>query len=127
MLTAEGQGVVRDPVAAVGWYRKAAEQGFPQAQTRLALAYRNGQGVPVDRAKSVELLHQAAAGFDGLAMFWLGMEAGKDDGRAAMWMYLASIQGNQSASKLVKSMSNSELSLARTLAEKCVNQHLKDC
>ena len=43
-----GDGVPRDPVEAVKWYRLAAEQGRADGQTSLAIAYLNGKGVPQD-------------------------------------------------------------------------------
>jgi TPR repeat protein len=33
-------------IEAVKWYRKAAEQGFPEAQYGLGVCYANGDGVP---------------------------------------------------------------------------------
>lgn len=38
----------KDKVEAVKWYRKAAEQGFANAQTNLGTMYYNGEGVPKD-------------------------------------------------------------------------------
>ncbi len=43
-----GEGVPQDYAAAVGWYRKAAEQGDAESQFNLGLLYRQGQGVPQD-------------------------------------------------------------------------------
>ncbi|MFP3700804.1 hypothetical protein SB758_35600, partial [Burkholderia sp. SIMBA_013] len=53
-----GQGVVRNAVDAVGWYRQAADQGHGEAQARLAEIYYYGHGqprgvVPTDEALSV--------------------------------------------------------------------------
>ena len=53
-----GQGVVRNVVDAVGWYRQAADQGHGEAQARLAEIYYYGCGqpkgiVPTDEALSV--------------------------------------------------------------------------
>ena len=36
----------RGAVAAVKWYRKAAEQGYARAQFSLGAMYANGRGVP---------------------------------------------------------------------------------
>jgi hypothetical protein len=42
------QGVPQNYAEAVKWYRKAAEQGFAEAQTNLGMMYFTGQGVPKD-------------------------------------------------------------------------------
>ena len=43
-----GNGVPKDAVQAVSWYRKAAEQGYASAQNNLGLMYYTGNGVPKD-------------------------------------------------------------------------------
>ena len=43
-----GEGTRKDPVAAVKWYRKAAEQGHPKAYGMLGEKYRLGLGVRRD-------------------------------------------------------------------------------
>lgn len=43
-----GRGIAHDPSAAISWYRKAAAQADLTALLRLAIAYRDGQGVPKD-------------------------------------------------------------------------------
>ena len=43
-----GEGTEKDPVAAVKWYRKAAEQGHPKAYGMLGEKYSLGLGVPRD-------------------------------------------------------------------------------
>ena len=43
-----GQGVPQDYAQAVGWYRKAADQGNALAQLNLGAMHLNGQGVPQD-------------------------------------------------------------------------------
>ena len=43
-----GEGVAKDDVEAVKWYRKAAEQGDAYAQHNLGLAYSYGSGVVKD-------------------------------------------------------------------------------
>ena len=41
-----GEGVSKDNVEAVKWYRKAAEQGDDYALVNLGAMYRQGEGVP---------------------------------------------------------------------------------
>jgi TPR repeat protein len=44
----EGRGIAHDQKAAIDWYRKAAAQADLTALLRLAIAYRDGTGVPKD-------------------------------------------------------------------------------
>src|SRR5438094_719565 len=46
----EGNGVPRDLLEAIGWFRKAAAQGDAKAQTSLGIFYAFGQGVREDAA-----------------------------------------------------------------------------
>jgi TPR repeat protein len=45
----EGLGVARNDNEAVKWYRRAADQGFADAQYNLALMYETGEGVAVNQ------------------------------------------------------------------------------
>ncbi|MEN8734596.1 MAG: tetratricopeptide repeat protein, partial [Lentimonas sp.] len=54
-------GVPEDDTEAVKWYRKAAEQGYAQAQYNLGMAYYYGHGVPEDYVESYMWLNLAAA------------------------------------------------------------------
>ena len=56
-----GQGVEQDHEAAVKWFRRAAEQGVPQAQYRLAKSYKHGQGVGADPSYAYAWYSVAAA------------------------------------------------------------------
>ncbi len=47
-----GHGVPQGYAEAMGWWRKAAEQGNANAQYNLGLIYKNGQGVPQDEAQA---------------------------------------------------------------------------
>jgi uncharacterized protein len=64
-----GQGVAKDAVEAVKWYRKGAEQGYAMAQVVLGVKYAFGKGVP------------------------------KDEVRAYMWLLLAGSKGIEVAKK----------------------------
>ena len=50
-----------DDAEAVGWYRKSAEQRYPQAQYDLGYMYYYGYGVPRDRVGANDLFQKAAA------------------------------------------------------------------
>jgi TPR repeat protein len=66
---ATGDGVSIDKVAAVRWFRQAADQCEPEGQFRLGIALRDGIGAERDREAALELFlsagaqghHQAAA------------------------------------------------------------------
>ena len=45
VMYAFGEGVAKDQVEAVKWYRKAAEQGDADAQYNLGVRYAKGEGV----------------------------------------------------------------------------------
>jgi TPR repeat protein len=51
----------RNAVEAVAWYRRAAEQGHPDAQADLAKAYAEGIGVPQDSVEAYKWYDLAAA------------------------------------------------------------------
>lgn len=48
MMYLNGQGVTQSHEDAATWFRKAAEHGIPQAQSKLATLYSTGQGLPRD-------------------------------------------------------------------------------
>lgn len=58
----KGRGVPQDPSQAAQWYRKAAEQGIPDAQYHLGKLYTVGKGVPIDNVEAYAWLSLAAAG-----------------------------------------------------------------
>jgi len=47
-----GEGVAKDEAEAVKWYRKAADQGFANAQFNLGYMYANGRGVVKDEVEA---------------------------------------------------------------------------
>ena len=68
----EGQGVAKDYVQAVNWFRKAAEQGFAAAQFALGSEYRKGEGVSKNIAETVKWFRKAAEQNSAEAQFNLG-------------------------------------------------------
>ncbi|MFI5000110.1 MAG: tetratricopeptide repeat protein, partial [Reyranellales bacterium] len=56
----EGHGVERDLDKAVGWLRRAADQGDSGGQRNLALCYYEGWGVPQDQAVAARWYERAA-------------------------------------------------------------------
>jgi len=57
----QGDGVKQNWKEAAIWFRKAAEQGFDQAQLKLGLMYFRGQGVKQDKKEAFRWLGKAAA------------------------------------------------------------------
>lgn len=53
--------VPQSNVKAIYWYRKAAAQGYPPAETKLGGIYENGRGVPRNYATAAYWYHKAAA------------------------------------------------------------------
>ena len=87
-----GQGVPEDHAEAIKWYRKAADQGVPQAEYNLGLMYARGQAVAKDNVEALKWLRKAAehgcAEAQRLlgAMYYLGQGVAKDDVEAAKWL-----------------------------------------
>jgi len=48
----QGQGVKRDPIEALRWYKLSAAQGNTHAQTNMGLMYAEGQGIPQDYSEA---------------------------------------------------------------------------
>jgi TPR repeat protein len=61
LLYDNGEGVPEDNAEAVNWYRKAAGQGFADAQAKLGVIYLAGEGVPEDYVQGYAWLTLAAA------------------------------------------------------------------
>jgi len=67
-----GFGTAKDTNAAVLWFRKSADQGYPNAQRNLGLAYLFGEGVAEDHVSAVRWLTMAANKEDATAEYYLG-------------------------------------------------------
>jgi S1-C subfamily serine protease len=52
VISERGQGVRRDPEAALGWFRRAAATGYAPAQLNLAAALDHGRLMPHDRLRA---------------------------------------------------------------------------
>ncbi len=92
-----------DPVRAAEWYRKAAEQGHPLAQSKLGLLYASGDGLPQDDVEAVFWCLKAAE--QGIADAQLGLGYMYQCGRgvpqayveASEWYLKAADQGSVEA------------------------------
>lgn len=57
-----GRGVPKDPARSAYWYRKAADQGNPEAQAELGYFYSTGIGVQANPAEAAKWFVRAMAG-----------------------------------------------------------------
>jgi TPR repeat protein len=73
VMYAEGDGVTRDYVEAVQWYRKSAEQGNAYAQYYLGGMYYYGAGVAQDCAEAMRWFRMAASQGDAQGKTALGV------------------------------------------------------
>jgi serine/threonine protein kinase len=86
-----GEGVAKDPVKGVKWYRKAAEAGDARGMASLGLCYDNGTGVTKDETEAVRWYRKAAQAGDARGMAFLGVcyEYGtgvtKNEAEAVKW------------------------------------------
>lgn len=100
---ASGQVLDNDPELAAGWFFRAAEQGYADAQFNLGLMYANGEGVAQDMNQAVELFKKAAeqghvdAQNNLGAMYFTGEGIARDEKKAIEWFEKAAAQGNEDA------------------------------
>jgi TPR repeat protein len=99
----DGLGVGKDQGEGVKWYRKAAEQGFMEAQHNLGLCYYTGVGIAKDATEAANWFRKAAQQGKVQSQLNLGVcyaegeGVGKDYVEAYMWFSLAAAQGNEHA------------------------------
>lgn len=104
-MYAKGQGVPKDYVEAVRWFRLAAEQGHVKAQYNLGLMHVKGWGVPKDYGEAGKWWRKAAEQGHAGAQYGLGVMSAEGKGvpldsvQAHMWYNLAAGQGDESATK----------------------------
>jgi len=90
-----GQGVPADPEAARAWYRKAADQGDPRAQTIMGLMSQDGG----DAREAARWFSLAAEQGEPGAQSWLGEQCRQDGdlAQARLWLGRAAAKGDASA------------------------------
>ena len=101
LMYARGDGVKRDHIEAVKWYRLAAEQGNIFAQSNLGAMYAIGEGVIEDKV---------------LAHMWFNLAASQGDSVARV-----------NRDKIVKILTASQLEKAQDLARQCLTNNYKGC
>jgi TPR repeat protein len=98
-----GQGVLRDYLEALAWFKKAALQNNPYAQYNVGYMCEKGEGTPQDYVEAAKYYRQAAQRGNRLAQYTLGYlyEKGQgvsqDEIQALMWYNLAAIKGETKA------------------------------
>ncbi len=98
-----GRGIPKNPREALEWYRKAADQGHPTAQVRLAMRYAGGKGVKKNPAEALRLFRLAADQGQPKAQFELGVAyrdgrgVPKDLVQAEAWLMLSEHFGSRVA------------------------------
>ena len=97
----EGRGgVVRDYRAAVSWFRRAADQGYPPAQTAVGYMLSQGRGVEQNDAEAARWYRRAAEqghprGQNNLGVMYAdGLGVPRDDEEAVRWYRRAAEQGH---------------------------------
>ena len=94
-----GEGLPRNYVEAVYWFRKAADQGNSRAEYDLAHTYELGQGLSKDYAEAVRWYRKAAdqgepwAQFSLGEMYYDGRGLPQDRTEASVWYRKAADQG----------------------------------
>ena len=98
-----GNGVTQDYAEAVKWWRKAAAQGYANAQHNLGYCYESGNGVTKDFAEAVKWYRKAAeqgyarAQCNLGACYYNGEGVTKDYAEAVKWYRKAAEKGNARA------------------------------
>lgn len=99
-----GRQVAENNVAAVEWYKKAAEQGLDQAQYKLGICYDRGEGmIAANKFEAVKWYRKAAKQGNADAQAALGncyrngIGVAKDEAKAVKWLNKAVAQGHAGA------------------------------
>jgi hypothetical protein len=67
-----GIGTAMDENTALVWFKRSADNGFPQAWYNLAMMYKNGIGVPIDYTKAFDYYSKGAALGNPLCIYGKG-------------------------------------------------------
>ena len=130
------EGVTKNINKAIKWYSLAAEQGNEYAQYNLGKIYESEKDI-VDYELAAKWYLRGAQNGNAFSQLKLGSLYIKGKGvpknlqYAHMWLNVSGAQGNHQAinkkNSLQKTMSFSELKVARILAKKCFQNNYKKC
>jgi TPR repeat protein len=102
-LYRNGNGVAKDYVKALHWYRKAANQGFVGAQNNVAVMYDQGLGVTKNKSEAAKWYLKAAEQYNAYAQHSIGVRYRDGEGvpqnleEAAKWISKAAEQSHHGA------------------------------
>ena len=105
-------GMNKDDAESAKWYRKAAEQGNAEAQSRVGKMYYNGEGVKANLREAVNWYRKAAEQGMSEAQYLLGKcycdGAGvrKDEAEALSWYLKAAEQRHTNALEAIHNLAN---------------------
>lgn len=108
---------------ALDLWRKAADQGYPAAQTGIGWLFRNGSGVPQDYGQAMTWYRKAADQGDAAAqnnigeLYHNGWGMPQDYGQAMIWYRKAADQGEATAQYNVGWLYGSGLGVKKNLRE----------
>src|SRR4051794_18847783 len=91
-----GHGVPVDYVQAAIWWRKSADQGYPEAQNNLGVLYNSGKGVPQSYAEAYFWQNLAAARANGPLQAQFAKN--RDESGSKLWL-LGRLRVQQKAAK----------------------------
>jgi len=91
-----GHGVALDYVQAAIWWRKSADQGFPQAQNNLGVLYNAGKGVPQSYTEAYFWENLAAARANGSLQTQFAKN--RDESASRLW-FMARLSVQRRAAK----------------------------
>src|SRR5205085_11234526 len=103
-------GLPKDFSEAARWYRKAADQGYAEAQSYLGYMYVHGEGVPQDYTEGVGWYRKAADQGHARAESALGYAYSTGEGvpldyaQSARWYRKAAKQGDDYARRALDAM-----------------------
>ena len=104
----------KDYTEAVKWYRKAAEQGYANAQNNLGNCYYYGRGVTQDYYEAVKWYRKAAEQGNANAMSWMGYFFENGEGvtknlhEAIRWYKLGTEKGEDFSKKALERLGVSQ-------------------
>jgi TPR repeat protein len=104
-------GVKQDYVEALYWYRKAAAQGLPEAESNVGVMYEDGLGVERDYQQAVDWYSASAmqgasrAQYNLATMYSAGRGVPLDYVRAYLWFSRSAAAGDPLAARSLKNLS----------------------
>ena len=119
----DGNGVAADPVAALGWFTKAAAQQHLMALNMVGRCYDLGWGTRIDKARAAECYRVSAergldwAMYNYATLLTLGEGVAEDKAAALDWLERAARLGNAKAINFVGSFAEDGWVFPRDMAK----------